>query len=257
VLEAVRANSAISVLVASDRRSSAVLMEIVKEARKRGIRLREVPLQEVEQLAPNQTSQGVAAEVLEHRLDDVQELLSILLGKSRHRQAKSPTLHPVDVAPTEQPFLLALDQIQDPQNFGALLRTADAAGVQGIIVPEKRSAHVTGVVAKSSAGAVSHLPILEVTNLVRALQEVRQANIWTVGLEGGARELLFEVDLNIPLVLVMGSEGSGLRRLVRETCDFLVRLPMFGSIESLNASVAGSIAMYEVVRQRGVPETIE
>jgi 23S rRNA (guanosine2251-2'-O)-methyltransferase len=240
VLEAVRANGAKSVLVASGRRSAPILTEIVKEAKKRGIGVAEVPLQEIEQLAPGQASQGVAAEVLERRADDVQELLSIVSGK-----------------PKQQPFLLALDQVQDPHNLGALLRTAEAAGVQGVMIPERRSAHISGVVAKSSAGALSHLPILEVTNLTRTLQEVQKANIWAVGLDRSGRQQVFKADLKIPLVLVVGSEGSGLRQLVRENCDFLVRLPMFGSVESLNASVAGSIAMYEVVRQRAGPEKIE
>jgi 23S rRNA (guanosine2251-2'-O)-methyltransferase len=147
-------------------------------------------------------------------------------------------------------FILVLDQVQDPHNFGALLRTAEAAGVQAAIVPDRRSAPLSGTVAKTSAGALSHLPILEVKNLVRALDDLRQAGIWVIGLDAAAHVSLFETDLAVPLALVIGGEGEGLRRLTREHCDLLLKLPMRGAIESLNASVAGSIALFEGVRQR-------
>jgi 23S rRNA (guanosine2251-2'-O)-methyltransferase len=143
-----------------------------------------------------------------------------------------------------------LDQVQDPHNFGALLRSAEATAVHAVVVPERRSAPLAGTVAKTSAGALSLLPILEVNNLVRALDALKRSGIWIIGLDAGAGLSLFDVDLNVPLVLVIGGEGEGLRRLTRERCDLLVRLPMRGSIESLNASVAGAVAMFECVRQR-------
>jgi len=232
VLEAVRAGTARTVILATGRASSAVLDEIRALAGERQIVLREVPYSEVDRVAPGQNTQGVAAQVVERRLRSVTDLLSDPGASSR------------------QAFLLVLDQIQDPHNLGALLRTANAAGVHGVILPERRSAPLSGTVAKVSAGATNYLPILEVANLARALDEVRRAGIWLVGLDGSAPHTLYSADLRMPLALILGSEGSGLRRLTRQHCDLLVQLPMLGEIESLNAAVAGSIAMYEVVRQR-------
>lgn len=234
VLEAIRAGSARSVLLARGRKPAPILQEITALAGERGVPIREVAPHEIERLAPGQNTQGIAAEVAERRLSGVDELLS------------------ASGATTTRPFFLALDQIQDPQNFGALLRTADAAGVQGVIVPQRRSAPVSGAVARTSAGAISHVPIVEVTNLTRALQELKVAGIWIVGLDESADTSIYAVDLRESVVLAVGSEGSGLRRLTRETCDFLVKLPMLGAVGSLNAGVAGSIAMYEVVRQRSL-----
>ena len=232
VLEAIRAGSATRVLVASGRRHAPVLDEIQSAAAEQGVELEEVALQELERLAPGQNTQGVAAQITPRRVEGLSDLLARTLSAAR------------------QPFLIALDQIQDPHNLGALLRTADAAGVQGALVPARRSAPLSGVVAKASAGAISYLPVVEVPNLVRALEEVRSAGIWTIGLEAGGGESIFKTDLTVPVTLVIGSEGMGLRRLTREHCDLLVTLPMLGKVESLNASVAGSIAMYETVRQR-------
>jgi 23S rRNA (guanosine2251-2'-O)-methyltransferase len=201
-------------------------------AEQQGLSIRDVSPRELEQLVPGHHTQGVAAQIERHQVSSLEELLT-------------------GAASSGQPsFLLFLDQIQDPQNLGSLLRTAEAAGVQGVILPDRGSAPISGVVAKASAGALSHLPVVEVVNLARAIRQVREAGLWVVGLEDSASQPLFNVDLTVPLALVVGSEGSGLRRLTRELCDLRVSLPMLGTIESLNAAVAGSIAMYEVVRQR-------
>jgi 23S rRNA (guanosine2251-2'-O)-methyltransferase len=192
----------------------------------------EVSLEEINRLAPGQNTQGVAAQVAPPRALDLEWALR--LAESRKDAA----------------FLLVLDQIQDPHNLGALMRTADATGVQAVVVPERRNASITGTVVKASAGAASHLPYVEVTNLARALDTIRGSGLWTVGLDGAAEQTVFELDLRMPLALVVGSEGSGLRRLTRERCDFVARLPMLGRVESLNAAVAGSVAMYEILRQR-------
>jgi 23S rRNA (guanosine2251-2'-O)-methyltransferase len=220
------------VLLAEHRKPSAILLDLRRLANQRGIPLREVALSEIENIAPGQSTQGVAAEVVEHRVDSTQELLDRA------------------TADGGDPFLLALDQLQDPQNVGALLRTADAAGVGGVVLTERRSAPVAGAVARASAGAVSHLPILEAKNLARVLQELKGAGLWAYGLDASAGQTIYDLDLRGPAVLVVGGEAAGLRRLTRETCDFLMRIPMLGSIESLNASAAGAIAMYEVLRQR-------
>jgi len=229
VAEALRAGTVRRILIATGREPSAVIRDIRALASEKAVPVKDVPTAEIARVAPGQNTQGVVAEIEGPRLTAVRDLLS-------------------DLGPS--PLLLALDQVQDPHNLGALLRTADAAGVAGVILPERRSAPLSGVVAKTSAGTMSRLAIAEAPNLARALDEVRKRGIWTVGLDGTAQQALYDVDLTVPLLLVIGGEGEGLRRLTRERCDFLVHLPMFGHVESLNASVAGSIAMYEVVRQR-------
>jgi len=156
---------------------------------------------------------------------------------------------------SEQPFLLLLDCWQDPQNLGSLLRTAEVVGVHGVIIPRHRAAEITPAVSSASAGAVEHLQVAQVTNLVRTMEELKEKGIWVVGLEHVPEAQDYrEANLNMPLALVVGSEGHGLGRLVRERCDFWIRLPMRGKVNSLNVSVAGSIALYEAWRQRGASE---
>lgn len=148
------------------------------------------------------------------------------------------------------PLFLVLDHIQDPHNFGACLRTADAAGVQGVILTRDQSVGITPVVAKVASGAAETMPVYRVTNLARALTWLKEAGIWVVGAAGEARRTVFETDLTVPLALVMGAEGKGMRRLTRESCDLLVSIPMLGQVESLNVSVATGVLLYEAVRQR-------
>lgn len=150
----------------------------------------------------------------------------------------------------EKPFVVVLDEIEDPQNFGALVRTAECAGAHGAIVPKHRSAPVSTAVVKASAGATQHLPIAEVTNIVHTIEELKKEHLWITGLDASGDKLYIEVDFTLPIALVVGNEGRGIRRLVKEHCDFVVRIPLFGKIASLNASAAGAIVMYEVVRQR-------
>jgi 23S rRNA (guanosine2251-2'-O)-methyltransferase len=149
------------------------------------------------------------------------------------------------------PLLLLLDLLQDPQNVGSLLRTAEAVGVHGVLIPRRRQVGVTPAVVSASAGAVEHLLVAQVTNLARAIEMLKRRDLWVAGLEANLSSQLYDqADLRGPLALVVGSEGRGLRRLVREKCDWLLRLPMHGQVESLNAAIAGSIALYEVERQR-------
>ena len=147
-------------------------------------------------------------------------------------------------------FYLVLDQVQDPHNLGACLRTADAVGVHGVVVPKDQSAGLTPTVCKVASGAAETVPVYRVTNLARTLRWLKGEGIWLIGAAGDADQTLFEVDLAGPLALVMGAEEKGLRRLTREACDLLVRLPMFGRVESLNVSVAAGVCLYEAVRQR-------
>ncbi len=156
-----------------------------------------------------------------------------------------------DLLAIEQPFLLVLDSVQDPQNLGSLIRTAQACGVDGVVIPEHRAAAVTPSVSNASAGAVEHLRVARVTNLGRAIEALKSRNVWAYGLAVEARTAYYDVDLRGALALVIGSEGAGLSRLVRERCDELLRIPMApGAVESLNASVAGSLVVYEAYRQR-------
>jgi 23S rRNA (guanosine2251-2'-O)-methyltransferase len=155
----------------------------------------------------------------------------------------------------EYRFFLALDGVEDPHNFGALLRTADGAGVDGVIVPERRSAPVTGTVAKTSAGASEHVRIARVTNMVRSLEQLKQKNVWVLGLDERGSPDYMDFDFKTDCVLVLGREGAGLHDLVKKTCDHLLRIPMAGMVSSLNVSVAGAVVMYEAMRQRrAVPE---
>ena len=147
-------------------------------------------------------------------------------------------------------FILLLDSITDPHNLGAILRTAESAGVDGVIIPKHRACGLTGTVAKTSAGAVEHVLIAQVTNLSQEIERLKKENIWVVGLESSAKQSIYEIDLKMSLALVIGSEGEGLHRLIKEKCDFLTNLPMNGAINSLNASVATGICLYEAVRQR-------
>jgi 23S rRNA (guanosine2251-2'-O)-methyltransferase len=146
--------------------------------------------------------------------------------------------------------VLVLDGIEDPHNLGAIIRTAEGAGVEGIVIPDRRAVGITATVVKASAGASEHLPIAKVTNIGRAIEELKSRNIWTVGLDERGAKLYHELDYKMDCALVLGAEGHGLHEQVRKKCDFLVSIPMQGKVASLNVSVAGAIVMYEVARQR-------
>jgi 23S rRNA (guanosine2251-2'-O)-methyltransferase len=219
------------VLVARGAREAG-LAEILAQAERSHVPVEQVPRERLDQLARGANHQGVIAAVAPWIYADLNELLALAI--TRH----------------EPPFLLVLDSVQDVHNLGALIRTAEAVGVHGLILPEHRAAGVTPAVVKSSAGAIEHLLVTQVTNLVRTLDLLKERGIWVIGLAGEAAEPIDRVDLNRPLALVVGSEGKGLSRLVREHCDLLLALPMRGQINSLNAAIAGSIALYAAWRAR-------
>jgi 23S rRNA (guanosine2251-2'-O)-methyltransferase len=156
------------------------------------------------------------------------------------------------ITQADKPFLLVLDGVTDPHNLGAVLRSADAAGVDAVIVPKDKSATLNATVRKVACGAADVIPLIHVTNLARTLVDIQQQGVWVVGTAGEATQLVYECDMSGPVALVMGAEGKGMRRLTREKCDELIKLPMFGSVSSLNVSVATGICLYEVVRQRGI-----
>jgi 23S rRNA (guanosine2251-2'-O)-methyltransferase len=199
-------------------------------AERHGVRVVSVDERRLDGLAKGERHQGVvaSAEALDTRLD-LQGLLE---------RARGPA------------FLLLLDGVTDPHNLGACLRTADAMGVDGLILPKDRSVGVTGTVAKVASGAAETVPVVTVTNLARAMEELKAAGVWLMGAAGEAEQALPDTDLTGPVGWVLGAEGQGLRRLTRERCDALVRIPMFGQVESLNVSVAAALCLYETRRQR-------
>jgi 23S rRNA (guanosine2251-2'-O)-methyltransferase len=197
-----------------------------------GIVQERVSPEELDRLAEGGVHQGVVAEVTASQLwseDMLGHLLDRLDGT---------------------PLLLVLDGVTDPHNLGACLRSADAAGAQAVIIPRDRSASLTPVVRKVACGAAETVPLVAVTNLARTLKQLQQRGLWIVGTAGEAEQLLYDVDLKVPSVIVMGAEGSGMRRLTREHCDFLAKLPMAGGVSSLNVSVAAGVCLFEAVRQR-------
>ncbi len=208
------------------------LADVLALAERQGVPVETAGRERLDQIARGANHQGIVASVAPWRYHDLDELLALAIQSG------------------EPPLLLALDSVQDVHNLGALIRTAEAVGAHGVIVPEHRAAGVTPAVVKSSAGAIEHLLVAQVTNLARTLDQLKARGIWSVGLAGEAATPLDDVDLNRALVLVVGSEGKGLGRLVRERCDLLVRLPMRGQVNSLNAAVAGSIALYAAWRAR-------
>jgi 23S rRNA (guanosine2251-2'-O)-methyltransferase len=233
VLEALRAGRVREVQVASgSSRKNERVRELVALARDRGVRIRDVPPEVLDRDARGGVHQGVMADVEEVRDYSVEDLV---------RGATGP------------PLIVVLDGIEDPHNLGAILRTAHAAGVDGVVIQSRRSAALGGAAAKASAGAVSHIRIAEVVNIARALEDLKGAGVWTVGLAGEASTPYDSIDFTVPSAIVLGAEGSGLRRLVRERCDFLARIPMAGHVGSLNVSVAAGIALFEAVRQRRAP----
>jgi 23S rRNA (guanosine2251-2'-O)-methyltransferase len=232
VVEAIAAGGRVRRIAVARGAREHGLAEVLAAAERAGIRVEQVPRDQLDRLAAGANHQGVVAFVAPWDYAAVNDLL-----------ARASTRD-------EPPLLLALDSVQDVHNLGSLIRTAEAVGAHGIIVPEHRAVGVTPAVVKSSAGAIEHLPVAQVTNLVRTLDELKAHNIWAVGLAGEAAQSIETVDLDRALVLVVGSESKGLSRLVREHCDFLVSLPMRGAINSLNAAVAGSIALYLAWRAR-------
>lgn len=218
------------VSVARERRDER-LERLIQLCRTAGVRVSLEPRDQLTRTARTDAHQGVLAVVRERQFLGVEDLLAPK-QEGEHR------------------FFLALDGIEDPHNLGALLRTADGAGVDGVILPERRSAPVTATVAKTSAGASEHVRIARVTNLVRALEQMKQKHVWVLGLDERGTPDYTEFDFRTDCVLVLGREGAGLHDLVKKTCDHLLRIPMAGQVSSLNVSVAGAVVMYEAMRQR-------
>jgi 23S rRNA (guanosine2251-2'-O)-methyltransferase len=206
------------------------LQRVVEECRRQGVPVRFVDRAELDRMAGNNGHQGVVAVTSAKQYNDLDDVIAAKRG--------------------EHSLIIVLDGVEDPHNLGAILRTADAAGANGIVIPERRAAGVTGTVTKTSAGASEHLPIAKVTNIARTLEELKSKNVWTVGLDGRGPQPWDSLDYNMDCAIVLGAEGKGLHDLVARKCDFLVSIPMLGKVPSLNVSVAAGVVLYEIVRQR-------
>lgn len=232
VTEALKSGRGINKLwIASGDREGSV-SEIAALAKERGIVVQYVERAKIEALAGGHRHQGVLAYVAPVPYAELDDILKAAEEKG------------------EAPFLVLLDELEDPHNLGALLRTADATGVHGILIPKRRSVSLNATVAKTSAGAVEYVPVARIGNVAQTLKKLKEKGFWVAGADMDGEKAYYEADLTGPLVLVVGSEGRGMSRLTKEACDFIVSMPMVGRINSLNASVAGSILMYESMRQR-------
>ncbi|HEX5474264.1 MAG TPA: 23S rRNA (guanosine(2251)-2'-O)-methyltransferase RlmB [Vicinamibacterales bacterium] len=231
VLEALRAGGVTRLRVSA--RADARLNEVLAQAAARRLGVERVEAAVLDRAARGGVHQGVVADV------DVRDY------------SMADLLRPPHAAP-HTPLIVVLDGIEDPHNAGAIIRTADAVGADGVVRQARHAAALDGVVAKASAGAIAHVKVATVVNIARAIEELRQAGVWSVGLAHDAPEMYTAHDFRLPTALVLGAEGTGLRRLVRERCDRLVRIPMRGGVSSLNVSVAAGVVLYEAVRQRNV-----
>jgi 23S rRNA (guanosine2251-2'-O)-methyltransferase len=234
VLETLKGDRQVyELLLAEGLRGNQTLREILRIAKARELPVSFLPRREIDRLAKSETHQGVILRVEPYRYSTLRKILEKCEGKE------------------EDPLVVLLDGVTDPRNLGSIARTCEAVGVDGLIIPRSRSSPVTPVVFHTSAGAVENLPVATVPNLATAIRELKETGFWVVGADAEAETSCFRADLTGPLAVVMGSEGEGLHRLVRESCDALVSIPMFGKVESLNVSVATAIILYEVLRQRG------
>ena len=209
---------------------------IIREAKKGDTIINYVSKERLDQLSETHAHQGVIAQVAAYEYSTVEDILAKAEEKG------------------EPPFLILLDNVEDPHNLGAIIRTANLAGAHGVIIPKRRAVGLTSTVAKTSAGAINYTPVAKVTNLVRTMEELKQKGIWFVCADMGG-ESMYRMNLTGPIGLVIGNEGEGVSRLVREACDFTASIPMKGDIDSLNASVAAGVLAYEIVRQRLVAES--
>jgi 23S rRNA (guanosine2251-2'-O)-methyltransferase len=206
------------------------LQKLIQECRQNNVPVKFMPRTELDRMAGTGSHQGVVAVTSQKQYNDLDDLIAAKRG--------------------EYSLIVVLDGVEDPHNLGAILRTADATGADGVVIPERRAAGITGTVVKSSAGASEHLPVAKVTNIARTLEDLKTKGLWMVGLDEQGKQNYDELDYKMDCAIVLGTEGKGLHDLVARKCDFLVSIPMLGKVSSLNVSVAAGVVLYEVVRQR-------
>ena len=231
VIEAIKGEREIEKIMISNSSKEGSIKKIVGMAREKNIMIQNVDKHKLDEISTSHAHQGVIAIVSEYKYWELDELIKSAKEKE------------------EDPFFIILDEITDPHNLGTIIRTADAVGAHGVIIPKRRSANITPVVAKASAGAIEYMPVCKVTNIVNTIKILKEEGLWIAAADMDGNTF-YEQDLTGPLGLVIGSEGFGVSRLVKQNCDFIVKMPMIGNVTSLNASVAGGIILYEVFKQR-------
>lgn len=232
IIEALKAEHPINKIWIAEGSQKGQMSKVVQLAKENKIIIQYVPKKKLEQLVNSSNHQGVVASIAAYEYAEMDDLFARAAEKK------------------EDPFFLLLDEIEDPHNLGSILRTADAIGAHGVIIPKRRAAGLTQVVAKASAGAIQYVPVVRVTNLARTMDELKEKGLWFAGTDAKGNEDFRQSNFDLPLGLVIGSEGKGISRLIKEKCDFLIRIPMVGQVTSLNASVAAGLLMYEVYRKR-------
>lgn len=234
VIELLKSEKVVNKLMIVKGEKQGSINEIIKLAKQRGIVISEVDKNKLDQLSETNHHQGVMAFISPIKYKEIDDILAI--AKERN----------------EAPFIIIADEIEDPYNLGALIRTAEIAGCHGLIIPKRRAVAVTEVVAKVSCGATEHLAIARVNNINDTIKELKEKGLWIFGTDGSAKDLYYEQDMTGPIAIVIGSEGRGMSKLTMKNCDFLVKIPMNGHITSLNASVSGGIVIFEAVKQRNI-----
>ena len=231
IIEALRSDRPIDKLMISNTSKEGSIKKIIGMAKEKNVVIQYVDKHKLDEISTSHSHQGVIAVVSDYKYYELEDLLAI----ARERG--------------EDPFFIILDEITDPHNLGTIIRTADAVGAHGVIIPKRRSVHITSVVAKASAGAVEYVPVCKVTNIANTIKHLKKEGLWIAAADMDAG-VFYEQDLTGPLAIVIGSGGFGVSRLVKQNCDFVVKMPMIGNVSSLNASVAGGILLYEIFRQR-------
>ncbi len=232
VMEALKSGREIDKILIAKGTEGGSLIKIIGKAKDKGIPIQYVERQKLNEMSEENAHQGIIATVAAYEYSDVEDILDRAKEKGT------------------DPFILILDEIMDPHNLGSIMRTADAVGVDGIIIPKRRSVGLTATVAKSSAGAIEYVPVAKVSNIAQTIERIKEKGIWVAGADMSGANDHYNTDLRGPLALVIGNEGEGISRLIKEKCDFLVKLPMVGQVSSLNASVAAAVLMYEAFRQK-------
>lgn len=233
VIEALKSDSQIDKILIN-RETLGSVTRILQLAKEKNITVKYVNKIALDKLSENGRHQGVIAEAMEYEYKEIDDILEYALKKG------------------EKPFVVILDEITDVHNLGAIIRSAECLGAHGIIIPKRRAAQVNGIVSKSSAGAIEYLPVVRVNNISQTLDELKNKGLWIFGADMDAKKYIYDEKYDLPIGLVIGNEGKGIGRLVKEKCDILIKIPMHGNVNSLNASCATSIIIYEVIKQRGI-----
>ena len=231
VLEALRSNREINKILIAEGSQQGSMQQVIGLAKDKNVNIQIVPKKKIDSLVEG-IHQGVIAQVAAYEYAEIEDLFELAAKKE------------------QDPFILILDEIEDPHNLGSIMRTADAVGAHGIIIPKRRAVGLTATVAKASTGAIEHIPVVRVTNIAQAIDKLKENGVWIAGTDAKGSKDYRQMDATLPLGLVIGSEGKGMGRLIKEKCDFLIHLPMVGHVTSLNASVAGGILLYEIFKQR-------